>query len=307
MNRITVRQCEYFQAIAKNGGITAAAKSIGISQPAIAQAITKLEETTGLILFVRHHARGMELTPQGVEFLKYADELVACATRASEIAGQIASNRAGKIKLGCFQSIAPFFLAQLVCGYRKEEPGVTLEVSELLHSELETAIHRKDVDLAVMYDLGLDPAKIAWQELAAVKPYLIVPQSHRLAEKKVASIKELESEDYILFDAPGSRDYFFRIFAHYGIGPKVAFRSTSIESVRCSVAKGLGVSILAMRPASNQTYGGNSVVPIEILEDLPETPIIMAYRRDREMDDLSEKFIEFCKEVFAHGVNGMHV
>ncbi|MES0882144.1 LysR family transcriptional regulator [Roseibium sp. SCP14] len=303
MNRITIRQCEYFQTVARSGGITIAAKSIGVSQPAIAQAITKLEETTGLVLFKRHHARGMELTPHGVEFLKYADELVACATRAGDVAEEIASNRCGKIKLGCFQSIAPFFLAQLVCGYREEEPGVKLEVSEMLHSELETAILKKEVDLAVMYDLGLDPATTAWQELASAKPYLVVPQNHRLAGNRSASIQEIASEDYILFDAPGSSEYFFRIFARYGIGPKIAFRSTSIESVRCSVANGLGVSILAMRPASNQTYGGNEVVPIELLEDLPNTPIVMAHRRDRDLDELSEKFISFCKGVFAQGAD----
>lgn len=280
-----------------------AAKAVGVSQPAIAQAITKLEQTTGLVLFKRHHARGMELTPHGTEFLKYADELVACATRASDVAKEIASNRCGRIKLGCFQSIAPFFLAQLVCGYREQEPGVVLEVTEMLHSELEAALLTKGIDLAVMYDLGLDPATIAWQELDSVKPYLIVPSNHRLAGKRSASIQEIASEDYILFDAPGSSDYFFKIFARYGIGPKIAFRSTSIESVRCSVANGLGVSILAMRPASNKTYGGNDVVPIELQEDLPKTPIVMAYRQNSELDELTEKFIRFCKGIFAQGMS----
>lgn len=298
MMRITVRQCEYFRAVAQNGGITTAARQIGISQPAVAQSIAKLEEQTGLVLFNRHHARGMELTKQGAEFLQYAEVLIASAKKASEAAKEIAANRAGTIRLGCFQSIAPFYLAKIVRDYRKIAPGITLDVSELLQGELEAGILENNLDLAIMYDLGLDPARISWNRLSAAPPYLIVPPEHRLAHKKKVSIKEIADEDYILFDAPGSRDYFFSIFSDHDIGPQIAFRSSSIESVRCSVANGLGVSILAMRPASNATYDGNQVVPLELKEDLPQTPIVLAYREGEGDDALLRPFMEFCEQVF---------
>lgn len=299
MINITLRQCEYFRAVAENGGITAAARAIGISQPAVAQAIDKLEELTGLVLFTRFHARGMELTAQGTAFLRYADDLLASAERAGHAIGEISQNRKGTIRLGCFQSIAPFCLAQIVRGYRERAPGVVLDVSEQLHGELESALTNNELDLAVMYELGLDPAILSWRPLASVAPYLIVSPDHRLAHRKKVSLKEIGSEDYILFDAPGSRDYFYGIFARHGIGPQIAFRSSSIESVRCSVANGLGVSILAMRPASDQTYDGNHVVPIELEEELPPTPIVIAVRNAPERDDLTRPFIQFCEEVFS--------
>jgi DNA-binding transcriptional LysR family regulator len=299
MIRITIRQCTYFRAVAKTGGISSAARSVGISQPAVAQAIDKLEEMTGLVLFRRLHARGMELTVQGTEFLKYANDLVACAARAGEAIEEIADNRAGTIRLGCFQSIAPFCLARIVSGYRERSPGVVLEVSEKLQDELMVALRENELDLAIMYDLGLDPGRIGWTGLSAAPPYLIVPPDHRLAQRKSVPIREIAQEDYILFDAPGSRDYFFAIFARYGIGPRITFRSASIESVRCSVANGLGVSILSMRPASNETYDGHNVVPIELQEDLPPTPIVIAHHVDNRPGDLTLPFIRYCEDVFG--------
>ena len=62
MVRFTLRQCSYFRAVAENGGIAQAARALNISQPAVAQAIEKLEDVTGLRLFDRRHARGATLT-----------------------------------------------------------------------------------------------------------------------------------------------------------------------------------------------------------------------------------------------------
>lgn len=298
MSKITLRQCDYFRAVAHTGGIASAARAIGISQPAVAQSISKLEDMTGLVLFRRLHARGMVLTVQGTEFLRHAEELLACADRVDQAIKGIADNRTGTIRLGCFQSIAPFCLARIVRGYRDLAPGVVLEVKEMLQEELMVAIGQNQIDLAIMYDLGFDPDLFGWRGLTVAKPYLIVPEGHRLAQRPSVSLSEIASEDYILFDAPRSRDYFRSIFAHHGISPRIVFRSASIESVRCSVANGLGVSLLAMRPVANETYDGGRVVPIELEENLPPMPIVAAYKADHAPGALTQPFVAYCEQVF---------
>lgn len=297
MTKITLRQCAYFRAVAQTGGLASAARAIGISQPAVAQSIRKLEDVTGLVLFRRLHARGMELTAQGAKFLHHADKLLDCADRVDEAIEAIADNRIGTIRLGCFQSMAPFFLARIVRGYRDLAPGIVLEVQEMLQEELANAINQNELDLAIMYDLGLDPDQIAWRELKAAKPYLIVPRGHRLEHRTSVRLEEIASEDYVLFDAPRSREYFLSIFSRHGISPRIAFRSASIESVRCSVANGLGVSILAMRPASDETYDGGQVVPVELAENLPEMNMVIAYNAAHAPDKLTVHFVEYCERT----------
>ncbi len=297
---ITLKQCRYFKAVALKGGITPAAQFIGISQPAVAQAIAKLEDQTGLVLFRRVHARGMELTAQGTEFLRYADQMLAYADQMGVAVADIAAHRVGTLRLGCFQSIAPFFLARILSEYPNENPGVVLDVHERLQDELLAALGQNEIDLAILYDLRIDYTRFNIWPLATAYPYLIVPPDHRLATRKNISISEIDGEDFVLFDAPRSREYFLNVFAQFGIAPKIAFRSSSIESVRCNVANGLGISLLSMKPAENTTYDGGQVVPIRIDEKLPPTNIVMASRIDAPENSLVGSFVTFCQALFEN-------
>ncbi len=298
MSRITLKQCAYFQAVARKGGIAAAAETAGVSQPAIAQAITKLEDMTGLILFRRLHARGMELTPQGSAFLRYADQLLTYAEHMDRAVTDIAQHRQGTVRLGCFQSLAPFFLAQVLSGYRAQMPGVVLDTYEMLQEELTTALGKNELDLAILYDLGLDTGAFDLHPLSEERPYLIVPKGHRLAQQTEVSLTEIDGEDFVLFDAPQSREFYLAQFAHHGITPRIAYRSASIETVRCYVARGLGVSILSMRPASNLTYDGQSVVPITLKENFGPTRIVIATRTGHDTSALVTPLIAYCQELF---------
>ncbi len=106
MVRFTLKQCTYFIAVAEHGGIAQAARVMNISQPAIAQAIDKLEDITSLQLFDRQHARGMDLTVQGRAFYIEAQKIVRTALTVERNVFDISANLKGTVRLGCFQSIA---------------------------------------------------------------------------------------------------------------------------------------------------------------------------------------------------------
>lgn len=302
MTEVTLRQCRYFRAVAQSGSVASAAQDVGVSQPAVAQAITKLEEQTGLVLFRRLHARGMELTAQGVEFLRYAENMLACEERMKVAVADIAAHRQGTLRLGCFQSLAPFYLARILTGYSQHMPGVVLEVEERLQEDLTNALERNEIDLAILYDLGINTTRFQMQTLTTAPLYLIVPEGHRLAGQSSASIREIDGENFVLFDAPQSRDYFFRVFARYDVNPKIAFRSSTIESVRSYVANGLGVSLLSMKPADNSTYDGRYVVPITLEEEIPPIRIVIATHGDPANSPLVDPFISLCQTLISKTV-----
>ena len=122
MVRLTLKQCSYFLAVADRGGIAQAARALNISQPAVAQALDKLEEIYGLRLLLRHHARGTELTPQGRAFYRSARDLLRQAERAEQEALAIAADLAGTIRFGCFHTIAPFYMAQIIKAMARSTP-----------------------------------------------------------------------------------------------------------------------------------------------------------------------------------------
>src|SRR5258708_10005125 len=69
-----IRQIKYFLAISKFGSFTAAAKGIGVAQPALSTQMAKLEAELGGLLFVRHK-RGVELTVMGERFKDHAVDI----------------------------------------------------------------------------------------------------------------------------------------------------------------------------------------------------------------------------------------
>lgn len=298
MVRFTLKQFSYFAEVAEQGGIARAARTLNISQPAIAQAIDKLEELSGLVLFERHHARGLSLTHQGREFLIQARQLLDNANAVDRIIQDIAHSERGTVRLGCFQSIAPFHVARLIRDYRKSYPDVTIDVTETLQGDIIEGLAQGDLDTAILYDLNLNPEQLDWDVIARSKPYILLAAEHPLAYRKSVSLHELADDPYILFDAANSREYFYSIFSGLQITPRVSLRSTSFESVRSAVGNGLGFSVLAMRRPDGKTYDGHDVVAVEISDNVDPIHIVLATRTGQKPGLLVRRFMDHCVQAF---------
>ncbi len=298
MVRFTLKQCAYFLAVAEHGGIAQAARELAISQPAIAQALGKLEDLYGVRLFVRHHARGVELTPQGRAFRRTARALLDEAKRAERDTVAIAANLAGVIRFGCFHTIAPFHMSRLVRGYREIHPHVDLETSELSQDEIVAGVMSGDLDLALTYDMSLDRHGFDLQTLARLSPFILVGLDHPLAARASIALRELAREPFVMFDGPSSRDYFRGVLVSCGIEPPVAYRSRSMESVRCAVANGLGFSLSVMRPAHASTYDGGQVASIPIADAVDPLGVVLVRKREPQAKDIVGAFQDHCATHF---------
>lgn len=79
---MTLAQLNYFVKVAENGHLTQTAKKLLIAQPSLTQAIRKLEEELGFLLFEKK-GRALFLTKEGKEFLPYAKEVVEASKKQS--------------------------------------------------------------------------------------------------------------------------------------------------------------------------------------------------------------------------------
>ena len=97
MIHFSLRQIEYFDAAARCGGAAAAAKALQVSQPSISKAIAELESLWGEQLFVRLHARGLELTAAGALRFRQAHALLRQGLGQSKL---LLCGRYGGVKRG---------------------------------------------------------------------------------------------------------------------------------------------------------------------------------------------------------------
>jgi DNA-binding transcriptional LysR family regulator len=275
--RFTLRQLEDFVAVAEAGTVTAAAERVHLSQSAMSTALADLERAFGVQLLIRHHARGVTLTASGEELLVAARQLLRQADDLDSSAHALGEGLGGRMSFGCFAILAPYFVPPLVAALDNELPGLEVEPVEETLDALDKGLRDGRFELALTYDLGLGEG-IERIELLNIRPHVLVPASHRLASAESVSLVDLADEPYVLLDLPHSRDYFRAAFAAAGVQPRIRYRTRSAETARALVGRGLGWSVLNLRPSTNQSVEGRRVVALDLADDVPALTVVLAKR-----------------------------
>jgi len=299
MASFTLRQLEYVSAVARDGGIAQAARSLNVSQPSVAQGLDKLEALTGLVLFDRHHARGVTLTPQGRQFLDHARALLDHARQVERDAAAIAAYEAGELRLGCFTTIAAFYLPGLVRSFSKQYPNAKLIAQEATMDVLAAKVRDGHLDVCLTYDVENTLEGLNMFPLAVVRPTVLLPSQHLKAGKKSIRLSELLDEPYVLYDAPGSREYYASLLGDAGLSPKIAYASQTLEGVRSAVGAGFGFSIVAQFPRNDETYEGNQISAVRLADEEYSLPIVVAARHSGETNRILTQFIEHAQSCFV--------
>ncbi|MFC3283022.1 LysR family transcriptional regulator [Litchfieldella rifensis] len=242
MRHFTLKQLRYFVVAGDLSSVTQAAKQLHVSQPSISAAIQQIEETSGLQLFVRHHAQGLSLTPAGKQLLVRAKQLLRDAEGLERFAVSLGEEIAGELRLVAFPTFAPVFLPQLLRRYADHYPAVSLQCDEMNQADIVQGLGKGDYELAFTYDLQI-PESVDFTPLYRFPPYAVVAASHPLGQRDSIRLAELAEFPMVMLDWPLSREYFLSIFSHQGLTPAVAHRAKSMDMIRGLVANGFGFSL----------------------------------------------------------------
>ena len=114
----TLRQLQYFVAVAEQGSVSRAAQSLSISQSSVTEAIKELEGDLGVELFERH-PRGLSITHKGHQFLRHATKILAGVSDARRTFLAEGTASPGKLQLGVTSLVAGYVLSDLLARYRR--------------------------------------------------------------------------------------------------------------------------------------------------------------------------------------------
>src|SRR5271165_1180292 len=127
---ISLRLLRYVTAAAECGNVTEAARRLQVSQPSVSAAIAELEQMLGITIFLRHHAKGVSLTPAGQRLIAEARLLLKHAEEFSKTAESLSDTGRGDITFGCFPTLAARFLPSLMQDFSEEHPMIALHPEE---------------------------------------------------------------------------------------------------------------------------------------------------------------------------------
>jgi DNA-binding transcriptional LysR family regulator len=271
----SLRQLEYFDATASEGSLAAAAQRCNVSASALALALDELESHLSLQLFVRRKAKGVTLTPAGSRLLSHARRILSGAESLAADAWQASSSLNGRFAIGCFPTLAPFFLPGIMQTFQQKHPELSLDLVEAAAPRLDELLLQGRIDVALMYSVDVSP-QFAFDPVHEYRPYVMVATGHPLAARHRIKLREVVAEPLILLDVHPSRLNTEHIFGSLKLRPRIGHTTSNFELVRCLVARGLGYGVLFQRPASTITYDGNELVVLELDERVAGTVVGLA-------------------------------
>ena len=234
---MTIKDLEYFSAIAECGSITRAAAALFIAQPALSQCLQKLEKETGLQLFVRE-SRGVTLTSQGECFLHFARNVLREQEDMKQRMQDVENGEKGQIRLGFTGSQAAYVLPHFLPEFQSSHPGVSVVLVEAASDEIEGKLLRREVDLGILHlpvlSQGLDWFELSRDEMVVVPRRTAAPEAFvRRKNGRIYLDAEFLRTEPLILTPPEQRSRMVcdQIFANAGLVPQIKQTSRNLSTL----------------------------------------------------------------------------
>ncbi|MBF9067867.1 LysR family transcriptional regulator [Streptacidiphilus fuscans] len=275
---IEARHLRVLRAVARQGSFSAAARELGLTQPAISQQMKALEKSVGTPLVVRV-GRGVALSEAGEVLATHAAGILAGLTAAEDELANIAGLRAGRVRLVSFPTASATLVPPAVAALRADSPGVRVSLTE---AEAPTSIGMLraaecEVVLAFRYPSSpADNSAEEWSDLAVTHlrddPMVaLLPTTHPLAASGGGNgsagdggeldLSALAEEPWIA-GCPQCRGHLVDLCEVAGFTPRIDFATDDYPAVLGLVAAGVGVAVLPRLALAATRADGVAVLPL---------------------------------------------
>lgn len=287
---MTLRHFKIFVAVCDSMNMTAAAKSLFISQSAVSQAIAELENYYGVRLFERL-SRKLYLTQAGDKLLSYARHIIRLNMDVEK--DMTALHKSGSIRLGASVTVGANVLPKLVSNFKHLNPEIIIEVFEDNTEQVEKRI------LQDQTDIGLVEGEIT-SPYIATKPFmedelvLICGMGHRFASLPVVDPQELEKEDFVIREkGSGTRKMFEEVMAANKVAWKATWTCNNADTIKMAVAEGVGVSVISKRAVTGEVKSGTLCIK-RIKGIRFDRKFKIIFHKNKYLTVPMEKFIKLC-------------
>lgn len=182
-------QLEVFCVVVECGSIRAAARRLGLTQPAVTYVVRELERQVGAVLLLRQ-TKGVALTPLGESLHRRALGLLEAWRQTQDELAQLRDGTSGSLRLAFSSGAAARVLAPALEAFRRSRPGVRLDIHELSLSDPRELWKVGQYDFAVISELD-EPVDddLDRQVLFSVPLQVMARRDHPLAGAR--SLREL--------------------------------------------------------------------------------------------------------------------
>lgn len=286
-------QLEVLVAVAQEKGFSRAAQRLQRTQPAVSQAVRRLEEELGRRVFDRSSKDGT-LTDAGKVLYGYALQMLNLRRDAASAIQELGELRRGKVVIAA-NEYTVVHLLPIIAAYRGVHPSVKVEVKRSLASEIPSELLRRDAELGVLTyrptQPGLTSVAVARDDLA-----LLVAPGHRLARRSEVSIRELGTETFLAHNVRSPyRERVLQSFARCRTSLNIAVELPSLDAIKRLVEQGVGVALMPRRVAQAEMARGE-LMALTVREMHFERTIHAVYRGNGDLSEAARAFLATARQ-----------
>jgi DNA-binding transcriptional LysR family regulator len=282
-----------FVQVASERSFSKAAKKLHRTQPAVSQAIRRIEDELGDRLFDRTSRNGA-LTEAGLLLQEHATRLLRLAGEAEAAIRELQQVRRGRVVIGANEA-AVHSLLPAVQRFATEHPSAHVEVRRVPSRQIATELLERSLDFGVLTfqpaEKGLQSISLGGDELV-----MLTHPGHPLAGRKRVTIEEFGRQTVIAHNDPSpARDRVLRLYERRHASLNIQIALPSLDGIKRAVEMGLGVAVLPRRCALTEIARGQ-LVAIRIPELSSPRTVRLVYRRGGEFSHAATAFLESVRE-----------
>ena len=293
---MTVEDLRVFATVAAERSFSRAARKLRRTQPAVSQAIRRLEDGSGERLIDRSSRDGT-LTDAGELLLSYAQRILRLVEEAAAGVQELRDVQKGRVVIAANEA-GVHALLPLFETFRHDHSGVLVDVRRVTSRQIPQEVLLRSVDFGV---LTFTPPETELQSvlLASDELVLLVRPGDPLARRKHITMEEMGRQTIIAHNDPSpARDQVLRLYEQRHAALNIRLSLPSLDGIKRAVEMGLGVALLPRRCALSEISRGQLAAVI-VPELRSPRQVRFVYRKDGTLSHAAKAFLDVVKKSTA--------
>jgi len=284
---LELRQMQYFQEVCRVGNFTKAAANLYVAQPAITNAIHKLEAELGIKLLDRTN-KSVSLTSDGRVFLERVRIVLNSFQELKQEMQDIKNLTRGSLSLGVPPQIGAYMFPGIFTEFGTRFPELNLNVFEEGSAATTALLETGDLDVGIVILRNTSPMLNTL--IIRREPILLcVSPLNPLSAYKNVNFSELRNEKFILRKADSfTREIVLSLCQKHGFAPNVVLSSNQIQTIKSLVAKNVGIAFFMEMVLENDS----NIVSLPLSEP-SYVNIGLAWKKGKYVSKAAQAFIDF--------------
>ncbi|WP_432246375.1 LysR family transcriptional regulator [Mycolicibacterium sp. ELW1] len=283
-----LEELQWFVVLAETEHVTDAAAELGVSQPTLSRALSRLEQHAGVPLFDRV-GRRLHLNEYGRIMLEHARRSLAEVQAALDRIAALRDPDTGRVRLAFLHSLANWYVPEQLRRFRETAPKIQFDLFQAAAHEIARSIRDGGSDIAITSPRP-DPADFSWHRLYVERLCLAVPVGHRLATRSRVSLSVAADEPFVALEKPfGLRQLTDELWVEAGIDPQIVFEASEIPTMEGLVAAGFGVAVVPVPRDGTEAR----VVHVPLSNSRAKREVGLAWARSRPLTPPTQRFVDF--------------